>query len=162
VSRVAEVVDLAQWRRLRAYPSLRAAAGGVGDGDSGEVEAGEVEVASETDWTAQDVFAVRVSGDSMDGGKRPIRDGDWVVLRPCRGVGFSAVDGKVVLVQVPDPVSGYAWQLKRVVGGADGWSLRSDNPDRPSHGPDYVASAGVEPLAVLVEVVPQDRVRPGR
>jgi len=156
LAREGEVIDLVEWRRIRAYPTLRAAAGVVADGEFGEVEADEVLVASETDWTGLDVFLVRVSGDSMDGGKRPIRDGSWVVLRPCRGVGFPSVEGKVVLLQVSDAVSGYAWQLKRVVAAQDGWTLRSDNPEHPS----YAATAESEPLAVLVDTVAADRVRP--
>ncbi|HRE89788.1 MAG TPA: hypothetical protein PK095_11690, partial [Myxococcota bacterium] len=85
----------------------------------------------------------------MDGGLRPIRDGDWVALRWARGVGLGALEGKVALVQVPDPVDGFGWQLKRVVRDGEGWRLRSDNPERAS----YPASADTTAIATLVEVL---------
>ena len=53
---------------------------------------------------SRDMFAVRVSGTSMDGGKDPLRDGDWAVMRVARSMPASAVHasaaGKVATHQV--------------------------------------------------------------
>jgi SOS-response transcriptional repressor LexA len=111
--------------RIRAYPTLRAAAGAA----AGElVEAPEAELVSlPVDGTTDALFAVRASGDSMDGGKSPIRDGDWLVLRWARGSGVGAVEGRVGLLQTPDGHGTWAYQVKRIVQRDGRWWLQSDN-----------------------------------
>ncbi len=151
-------VIIGPWTRVRAYPTLRAAAGALGDGISHEiVEAGaRLVLADGARWaTDPDIFLVRVDGDSMDGGAAPIRDGAWIALRHARGVGLAAIEGKVALVQVGDDTGGFAWQLKRVVRDGRGWRLRSDNPERPS----FTATADTVVIATLVAVLDDDAVR---
>jgi superfamily II DNA or RNA helicase/diadenosine tetraphosphate (Ap4A) HIT family hydrolase len=139
---------------VRAFPNLRAAAGGL-DGhsasqDGAAIEATVVAVPTDRRWAAdEDVFLVRASGDSMDGGVRPIKDGDWVALRWARGLGLGALEGRVALVEVEDPVDGHGWQLKRVVRSTRGHELRSDNPARPS----FPARPQTTPIAVLVDIL---------
>ncbi|QRK12331.1 S24 family peptidase [Archangium violaceum] len=105
--------------------------------------------------TGEGLFAVRAFGDSMDGGERPIRDGDWLVMRYARAAGIGAVEGKVALVQVPD-AAGYGYQVKRIIREGDRWMLRSDNPARPS----FEATEDVVPVALLVEVIPPAKLGP--
>jgi superfamily II DNA or RNA helicase/diadenosine tetraphosphate (Ap4A) HIT family hydrolase len=113
-------------RAVVAYPDLRAAAGPA----SGEAEAPSAEVVLlPVDGEAADRFAVRVSGDSMDGGAHPLRDGDWAILRYCRGASAAALVDRVVLVQLP---GGGAWQLKRISRREGRWWLVSDNPRGPT------------------------------
>ena len=102
-----------------------------------------------------DVFAVRASGDSMEGKDDPIHDGDWVVLRWGRGRGLAAVVNRRALVQVPDG-GGYGHQIKRIVERDGKWLLKSDNPARPS----FDADASTIPLAIVEEVVPPERLAP--
>lgn len=150
----AEVVPLAPRGRVVAFPSLRAAAGAVGATlleSAPEAEA----VSLPARMSGADVFAVRASGDSMEGGERPIRDGDWLVMRYARAAGVGAVEGQVALVQVPDP-AGYGYQVKRVVREGRRWMLRSDNPERPS----FEASRETVPIALLVEVIAPERLGP--
>ena len=105
---------------IRVYPGLRAAAGASSDA--------RTEVDADTAWLpgrfGPDAFAVRASGDSMDGGGSPIRDGDWVVFRWARGVGLGAAMGEVALVGVGDDYAGVSYHIKRVTRDA----LLSDNP----------------------------------
>jgi len=116
------VLDLAARRLVPAYPRLRAAAGPASEATHVEDGATDASVALPIEVT-QGVFAVRAAGDSMDGGAAPfrdggaapIRDGDWVVLRFCRGASLGKIAGRVALVQVPDAVDGFAYQLKRIV-----------------------------------------------
>lgn len=134
---------------VRAFPTLQAAAGAA---TSTTVEPPEAEaVRLPVSATSPELFAVRASGDSMDGGPKPIRDGDWLVFRFARGVGLGAVEGRVALVQTEsEPGSGaFNYQIKRVVRDGTGWTLRSDNPARPSfppgdreHDPDRAARRG--------------------
>lgn len=122
------VVALFPRQGVVAYPDLRAAAGHA----AGEDEPpGAERVLLPIEAPSPDLFAVRVSGTSMDGGKDPLRDGDWAVFRLARGAPASAVAHRVVLVQVPG-AAGSAWQIKRVQPAGRGWRLVSDNPDGPT------------------------------
>lgn len=145
-----QVVELFAASGVTAYPSLRAAAGAVHEG---VVAAPDPEVVALPLRTRADgVFAVRATGDSMDGGKAPIRDGDWLVFKHARGVGLGAVEGRVALLQT-DVGSDHGFQIKRVVRDGARWMLRSDNPDRP----DFDATEATVPIATLVEVFrPED------
>jgi superfamily II DNA or RNA helicase/diadenosine tetraphosphate (Ap4A) HIT family hydrolase len=151
----AEVIPLPRRGALVAFPSLRAAAGAATHTlaleSAPEAESLHLPVQASGDG----LFVVRASGDSMNGGERPIRDGDWLVMRYARAAGIGAVEGKVALVQVPDP-TGYGYQVKRVVREGGRWILRSDNPARPS----FEATEGVVPIALLVEVIAPERLGP--
>lgn len=139
-------------RALVAYPDLRAAAGAA----QGEREAPEAErVVLPTDLDGDDLFAVRVAGSSMDGGRSPLRDGDWALMRTAPGTSAEAVAGRVALVEVPGE-AGSAWQLKRVVREGTGWALGSDNPD----GPRFVADASMRVVARLVQAVRPEELGP--
>ncbi|WP_437316326.1 DEAD/DEAH box helicase family protein [Sorangium sp. So ce385] len=137
---------------LVAFPDLRAAAGAAAAPTelSPEAEAVRLPIAAAR---GEGLFAVRAAGDSMDGGKRPIRDGDWLIMKFARGASYDALEGKVALLQIPDRDLGVAYQIKRLVRDRSRWWLRSDNPDAPS----YEATAETVPVAILVEVVrPED------
>ncbi|WP_437334452.1 S24 family peptidase [Sorangium sp. So ce394] len=137
---------------LVAFPDLRAAAGAAAAPTelSPEAETVRLPIAAAR---GDGLFAVRAAGNSMDGGKRPIRDGDWLIMKFARGASYDALDGKVALLQIPDRDLGVAYQIKRLVRDRSRWWLRSDNPDAPS----YEATAETVPLATLVEVVrPED------
>jgi superfamily II DNA or RNA helicase len=149
----AAVIPLLPRRTLAAFPSLRAAAGAARDSLASIPEERRVNLPLAS--SADDLFAVRASGDSMKGGERPIHDGDWLVMRYTRGVGIGALNGQVALVQVPD-VSGHAYQVKRIVQKGAQWLLRSDNPEYPS----FDVLEGVTPIAQLVDIIRPERVGP--
>lgn len=130
---------------VRAFPTLQAAAGAA---RREHVETPEAEaVRLPVEAAAPDQFALRASGDSMQGGSKPIHDGDWLLMRFARGAGLGAVEGRVALVQTETDEGAYAYQLKRVVRDGAGWQLRSDNAARPS----FPATAATTPIALLVE-----------
>ena len=137
--------------RVVAYPSLRVAAGAVQGSIEEPPEADEVRLPG----AREGLFAVRASGDSMDGGAKPIRDGDWLLFRPARGEGLGAVAGRVALVQVPEN-GGFAYQVKRVVKEGQRILLRSDNPERAP----FDANKDTVVIAVLVDVVRPEGLAP--
>ncbi len=69
-------------------------------------------------------FVVRLRGDSMDGGKRPLADGAWLIMELAEAVD----DGTVTAVQL-DHVGSYTVVLKRFVTENDHVRLVSQNPD---------------------------------
>ena len=149
----AEVIELASRRQIVAYPDLRAAAGHVG----GEVEPpGEERVSLPIGDADPDLFAVRVSGTSMDGGKQPLHDGDWAVMRLARSLPASAVEGRVVLVQVEGDAHGAGYQIKRLQREGRGWRLVSDNPA----GPAFAATEAMVPIARLERAVRPEELAP--
>ncbi|MDP2306779.1 MAG: DEAD/DEAH box helicase family protein [Pseudomonadota bacterium] len=158
VEPLGEVVTLATDRgRFVAFPTLKAAAGWAGSEAqvsahvSDDPERYEVRLPGQV---SEKQFAVRVAGTSMDGGVRPLRDGDWAIFEWARGLGIGAVEGKVTLVGI-GPEDAPDFYIKRVVREAAGYLLRSDNPDvapRPA--------ANAVPYARLVRPVHPEELAP--
>lgn len=146
------IVPLAPLRGVVAYPDLRAAAGHA----AGGAEAPDTARVWLPIEPSPDRFAIRVSGTSMDGGKAPLRDGDWAVFRLARGAAPSSVANRVVLVQV-EVDGGHTWQIKRLVPDGRGWRLSSDNPD----GPSFAADPSMNVIARFEQAVrPEDLAPP--
>jgi superfamily II DNA or RNA helicase/diadenosine tetraphosphate (Ap4A) HIT family hydrolase len=145
-----QVIELAARRRIAVYPDLRAAAGHAEHG-SRTLEGDTVSLPLED--ASPELFAVRVSGTSMDGGDHPLRDGDWAVMRVARGMPASAIEGRVALVEVLEHGLDSRFQVKRLRRDEHGWLLTSDNPD----GPTFRASEETVPIARLERAVrPED------
>lgn len=128
--------------RVVAYPSLRAAAGARGTPLADHPA--PVELVVPGHWNRERDFALRVQGDSMDGGPNPIKDGDWVILSWARTAGLSKIEGQVALVQADNELF-----LKRV---KENW-LISDNP--------AYAPVPAPPKATVVALLEEVR-RPGQ
>lgn len=146
----AAVIDLASRRKIVAYPDLRAAAGHA----ASSVEPPDEDLVSlPLENAAPDLFAVRVSGNSMEGGKQPLHDGDWAVMKLARSLPASAVENRVVLVEVEGDSFGAQYQIKRLKRDGRGWRLTSDNPD----GPAFTATESMVPIARLERAIrPED------
>ncbi|MDC0744227.1 S24 family peptidase [Polyangium mundeleinium] len=139
---------------LVAFPTLRAAAGSRRDPIALAPEGEQVRLPTKA--RGEGWFAVRATGDSMHGGKEPIRDGDWLVMRFARSASREAIEGKIALVEVPDSHLGAAYLIKRLVQEDKRWILRAENPAHAS----IHATAGAVPIATLVEVVKPESLGP--
>jgi hypothetical protein len=148
----AAAIDIAPRGRIVAYPDLRAAAGQIIDGarlPDGEARWLPVDDAS------PDLFAVRVSGTSMEGGEQPLRDGDWAIMRVSRGQPASALENRVILVEVHNGDAA-SYQIKRLRRQGTGWLLTSDNPA----GPTIEADDEMVAIARLERVIPPSDLAP--
>ena len=145
------VIELPPLGQVVSFPSLRAAAGSQGDAQT-LVEASSVRLPIGKEGQ----FAVRASGQSMDGGTNPIRDGDWVVMDWARGLGLDAVSGRVALVAKGDADVGHTHHLKRVVKLDEGFVLRSDNPSEAN----LKAGKDTVPIARLAGIVRPEQLAP--
>ena len=139
---------------LLAFPTLRAAAGSTRDPIALAPEGEQVRLPTKA--RGEGWFAVRATGDSMNGGKQPIRDGDWLVMRFARSASREAIEGKIALVEVPDSHLGASHLIKRLVREDKRWILRSENPAHAS----IEATAGTLPIATLMEVVKPESLGP--
>jgi superfamily II DNA or RNA helicase/diadenosine tetraphosphate (Ap4A) HIT family hydrolase len=127
------VVALGPRQGIAGYPDLRAAAGhGTDSAEHAAPEQERVMLPLPTAAANDDLFAVRISGTSMDGGRDPLRDGDWAVLRLARAASPEALRGRVVLVRAPGDGGGMHYQIKRLVGEGGRWRFASDNPAGPA------------------------------
>ncbi|MBK8690983.1 MAG: DEAD/DEAH box helicase family protein [Deltaproteobacteria bacterium] len=114
------------------YPTLAAAAGVGGAGVHEAPDAATVRLPM---VASNELFAIRAAGGSMDGGRAPIRDGDWCVLRWMRGAPVEAMRDRVVLVQSTTRDVGMRFQLKRLVERDGRWwfvSAASGGPEFPA------------------------------
>jgi superfamily II DNA or RNA helicase/SAM-dependent methyltransferase len=75
-------------------------------------------------------FIARASGNSMNGGKNPIRDGDYLLLERLSANNAGSITGSVVAIERQDD-SGDSQYLLRVVlkSPTGGYVLRANNPD---------------------------------
>lgn len=145
------VVERPPTGEVIAYPTLRAAAGATGESQS-VVEAETVRLPHGGDGR----FAVRAVGDSMDGGKSPIRNGDWVIMQWARGLGLDAVADHVCLLARGDADVGSTYHLKRVRRLGSGIRLQSDN----RLAADLPVTEDTDVIARMVEVVRPEAIAP--
>lgn len=95
-------------------------------------------------------FIARATGNSMDGGKNPVRDGDYLLLELMSPTRAGSITGNVVAIERQD-VSGDNQYLLRVVTKAgDGrYVLKANNPDYD----DMLATDDMRTLARLRGVI---------
>ncbi len=94
-------------------------------------------------------FIARASGDSMDGGDQPIRDGDYLLLEHVQG-DLTRHLGEVVAIERDAAGSGQQYVLRVPVLGPDGQlSLRASNPAYE----DVELDQGMRMVARLCEVL---------
>ena len=76
-------------------------------------------------------FIARASGNSMDGGKHPIRDGDYLLLELVSPSKAGSITGTVMAIERQDESGGDNQYLLRVVtkGGDGRYILKANNPD---------------------------------
>jgi superfamily II DNA or RNA helicase/HKD family nuclease/SOS-response transcriptional repressor LexA len=96
-------------------------------------------------------FIARASGNSMDGGKSPIRDGDYLLLELVSPSNAGSITGTVMAIERQDDAGGDNQYLLRVVTKTkDGsYILKANNPDYE----DLQATVEMRTLARLKAVV---------
>ena len=118
------------------YYADLAVACGLGDEQHADADrTRQIRIRSEHSLDPRRHFVVRARGDSMDGGPRPIRDGDLVLCarldspaselvagKPCLLVVDHGPDASEALIKVPVPINEHTWVLRS-------WS--KDQVDRP-------------------------------
>ncbi len=92
-------------------------------------------------------FVARATGNSMDGGKNPVRDGDYLLLELIDPTKAGAITGSVMAIERQDATGDDQYVLRRVAKSPDGsYVLKAANPDYP----DFEANDAMRPLARLI------------
>ena len=149
----ADVVELGAFRTLPSWPELRAAAGWSAEVVDQDLVPEPLALGEQM----RGQFAVRAHGASMDGGLKPIRDGDWVLLDWARRRPLDSVVGQVALVQ-SNGAQGATHHLKKVVIAEGRVELVSSNPAVSP----VLARPGDQVIAVLRGVVQPEHLAPQR
>jgi SOS-response transcriptional repressor LexA len=77
-------------------------------------------------------FIARASGNSMNGGKQPVRDGDYLVLEVIASEAAGKITGDTVAIERQDEAGDNQYLLRKVLKDPDGqYRLRANNPDYP-------------------------------
>ena len=75
-------------------------------------------------------FIARASGNSMNGGKNPIYDGDYLLLEQITPSNAGSITGSTVAIERQDTAGDNQYLLRKVLKNADGtYTLRAANPD---------------------------------
>ncbi|WP_303903439.1 DUF3427 domain-containing protein [Thiohalomonas denitrificans] len=95
-------------------------------------------------------FIARAIGDSMNGGKHPIHDGDYLLLERMDTGNAGAITGSIVVIERQDTTGDDQYLLRKVTKTPDGHHiLKATNPDYP----DYTADETMRTLARLRAVL---------
>lgn len=135
---------------LPYFPNLKIACGHF---KTGTVDAEEYRALGSNygNLDAQRHFIARASGKSMDGGKYPIRDGDYLLLEHITPTNAGSITGSVMAIERQDEVGdGFQYLLRTVVKSpSGGYVLRASNPEYQ----DMDATEEMHTLARLKAVV---------
>lgn len=75
-------------------------------------------------------FIARASGDSMNGGKSPIYDGDYLLLEQITPENAGSISNQIVAIERSDESGGNQYLLRKVLKNVDGtYALRALNPE---------------------------------
>ena len=138
--------------QLHYFPNLKIACGYFKQGDDSDAEWMMIDPT----WGQLDptrYFLARASGNSMNGGKQPIVDGDLLLLEWITPERAGASTGNIMAIEQEDD-SGLNQYLLRVVtkNSADEYRLKAHNRDYP----ELAASDTMRTFARLKKVVTDD------
>lgn len=95
-------------------------------------------------------FIARASGNSMNGGKNPIHDGDYLLLERITSESAGSISGQIIAVERQDQSGDDQYVLRKVIKSPTGeYILRANNPDYT----DFVANKGMRTLARYKETI---------
>ncbi len=95
-------------------------------------------------------FIARAVGNSMNGGQRPVRDGDYLLLERIDPGHAGSISGDILAIERQSASGDDQYVLRKVVKDGEGrYRLVASNPDYP----DFDADEGMRPLARLRAVL---------
>lgn len=145
------MADVLPFPTLPLYENLQVACGAFAKSGETVDEAAQVTIVTEFDVDQRTHFVIRASGDSMDGGAQPIRDGDLVLCEWRVGGGTQDIDGKAWLIVGYDEADVSLAAIKVPIKQERGWRLRSWNTKYEDQ--DLPTLTRLEPVAKVLGTV---------
>lgn len=134
---------------LPYFPNLKIACGHFRTASSEETEHRSLGAGYERLDPARH-FIARASGNSMNGGKSPIKDGDYLLLELVSPSNAGSITGSVMAIERQDEFGDNQYLLRAVTKGAGGVHvLKAFNPDYQ----DMTATDGMRTLARLKGII---------
>jgi SOS-response transcriptional repressor LexA len=142
----------ADWKDIPFFPNLKIACGHFKNADGGNEAVVKISPHYRTDPSRH--FIARASGNSMDGGKQPICDGDYLFLELVNSEHAGSISNQIMAVEREDASGDDQYVLRMVRKRNDGsYHLQANNPDYA----DFDATEGMRTFACLKGiVVPED------
>ncbi|GGD59635.1 S24 family peptidase [Lacimicrobium alkaliphilum] len=129
------------------FPDLKIACGHFKTGRSDEVEMRSVEQYAGV-LDPQRHFLARASGNSMNGGKNPVADGDLLLLEWVTPEHAGSITGQTMAIERQDEAGDNQYVLRVIRKSAEGeYWLHATNPDYK----DFAATEAMRPFARLKE-----------
>ena len=102
-------------------------------------------------------FIAKATGNSMDGGKNPVRDGDLLLLELMDATHAGSITGETLVIEKQNDAGDNEYVLRKVVKKPDGgYILRAANPAYP----DFEADDTMRTLARLKGIIDPDAISP--
>ncbi len=138
----------ADWDEIQYFPDLRIACGHFRNAD-GENEA-MVKIPPLYRADPSRHFIARAFGNSMEGGKHPIRDGDYLLMEVVTADRAGSISNQIIAVERQDASRDDQYVLRVVRKRGDGtYYLQANNPDYA----DFDATEGMRTFARLCGVI---------
>lgn len=123
------IVNFPEVEQLPFFPDIKIACGHF---KTGNAEASEL-VNAPTDFGNLDSskhFIARASGNSMNGGRNPIYDGDYLLLEQITSNNAGSISNTTVAIERQDTSGDNQYLLRKVLKNTDGtYTLRAANPE---------------------------------
>lgn len=132
---------------LPYFPNLKIACGHFKTGTHDEVEAMTIDLPN---LNPEKHFLARASGNSMNGGKTPILDGDLLLFEFVTSASAGSITGKTMAVEIQDESGDNQYLLRVVQKDKQGqYWLKANNPDYEL----MLANESMRTLARLKQVI---------
>lgn len=123
------LLKIPKTEQLIFYPNLKIACGHFKTGDDSEFEYQDAPTGY-GHLKEERHFLAKASGNSMNGGKNPIRDGDLLLLEWITPTSSGSLQGMTVAIEMQDETGDNQYLLRVVKKIADGhYQLLANNPD---------------------------------
>ncbi len=139
------------FQRVPYYADVKVACGGFDESAQQDESAEQIEIQTNVTVDPRKHFVVQASGDSMNGGDAPIRDGDRVLCEWDRDASKESIEGRPYLLVGHDMAESSFAVIKVPRKTAAGWRLESWNPDFPPQ--PIPKTTKLQPVAKVLRVI---------
>ncbi len=150
-SAVVESSNVLPFQRVPYYADVKVACGGFEETAQQDESVEQIQIQTSLTVDPRKHFVVQASGDSMNGGDAPIRDGDRVLCEWDRDASRESIEGRPYLLVGHDMAESSFAVIKVPRKTPAGWRLESWNPDFPPQ--PIPKTTKLQPVAKVLRVI---------